>query len=493
MTPARGPCWRSTYRATGRTNDAIAVLDALAADPDAFDLARARKAAILYTSGRKAEAYAAVEEILAKDPKSRAGRLEKVSLLTADNRLDEALQLAQALVAAEPFSVGSRFAVGRIQAAKGNITEAQTAYKEVLKIAPKFVPAQVELAKVSLAAQIYKDAIYFADEALASQPQNADANLVKARALMAQGLPGAEKPMEVLVRAFPDSPDVQAQLGLLYIQRREVAAARTAFERALKRDPSHADALNGMVSMDVAEKKLPAARARLDAALAAHKDSPSLLLLSARTYGAAGDNVNAEKELRRVLDVDPANMDAYTYLGRLYAATNRLGEAIAQYEAMAKRQPKSVIAPTQVGVFLEMQNKRQEAAVWYQKALDLDNRSAVAANNLAMYMVDTGGNLDVALQLAQTAKAQMSDRPEVSDTLGWVFYKKGLGNLAVPHFQDSIRGDGKNPIYHYHLGLAYAAAGNPTDARTSLNKALELSANFPGADDARKTLATLKG
>jgi len=39
--------------------------------------------------------------------------------------------------------------------------------------------------------------------------------------------------------------------------------------------------------------------------------------------------------------------------------------------------------------------------------------------------------------------------------------------------------------------MAYAKAGNKESARTALTKALALQANFPGADDARRTLSSL--
>lgn len=39
--------------------------------------------------------------------------------------------------------------------------------------------------------------------------------------------------------------------------------------------------------------------------------------------------------------------------------------------------------------------------------------------------------LDRAVQLAEEAHRQLPSRPEVSDTLGWVYYKKGLLPLAI--------------------------------------------------------------
>ncbi len=50
---------------------------------------------------------------------------------------------------------------------------------------------------------------------------------------------------------------------------------------------------------------------------------------------------------------------------------------------------------------------------------------------LASVMLQSGGNLDVALSLAQTARRGMPDSPNVADTLGWIYYQKGAYRSAV--------------------------------------------------------------
>ena len=125
--------------------------------------------------------------------------------------------------------------------------------------------------------------------------------------------------------------------------------------------------------------------------------------------------------------------------------------------------------------------------------LEIDPRAAVAANNLAWIYAQDGGNLDIALQLAQTAKSQLPDQPEFNDTLGWIYYKKDLATLAIPPLQQSVEKDPKNPVYHYHLGLAYAKSGDKGKAKSSLEQALKLKPDFEGAAEARKVLASLQG
>ena len=144
-----------------------------------------------------------------------------------------------------------------------------------------------------------------------------------------------------------------------------------------------------------------------------------------------------------------------------------------------------------VGLILEAQNKPGDAKAWYEKALHVDPRSPVAANNLAWMLAGEGGNLDVALRLSQTAVSRAPDEPDVNDTLGWVLYKKDLASRAVSPLLVSVKGAPRNPTYRYHLGLAYAKAGDTAQARKALGEALTLNPNFADAAEARRVLGSI--
>jgi Flp pilus assembly protein TadD len=123
--------------------------------------------------------------------------------------------------------------------------------------------------------------------------------------------------------------------------------------------------------------------------------------------------------------------------------------------------------------------------------LSLDPNAAVAANNLAMLTAYEGGNLDVALRLAQTATAKRPSEPKFFDTLGWIYYRKGLPSLAIPPLEKSLAKDPTNRDCLAHLGLAYAKSGEPDKARSYLQRALAQGDTFTDAKEARAVLNTL--
>jgi tetratricopeptide (TPR) repeat protein len=77
------------------------------------------------------------------------------------------------------------------------------------------------------------------------------------------------------------------------------------------------------------------------------------------------------------------------------------------------------------------------------------------------------------------------------DTLGWVYYKKGLYDNAIAEFTDCLEKMPDNPTVIYHLGMAYYKKGELQNARAELTKALQLDENFTGADEAKRVLAEL--
>ena len=112
-------------------------------------------------------------------------------------------------------------------------------------------------------------------------------------------------------------------------------------------------------------------------------------------------------------------------------------------------------------------------------------------------MMQSGGNVDMALSLARTARRGMPDSPNAADTLGWILYQKGAYQSAVDLFQEALKLGEKSKApddatVHYHLGLAYEKTGKNDLARQHLERVLKINPNYSEAADVKKQLAQLK-
>jgi tetratricopeptide (TPR) repeat protein len=348
------------------------------------------------------------------------------------------------------------------------------------------------LARVELARGRPEIALDLAQQAVADEPRRLDARLLVVKALMERGdLKGASTNIAPLASAMPQSADVQVALGQLAQLKGDQQATRAAFARALAIAPDSMDALSGAVRADLMARDIASARKRVEARLATTPRDPSALMLAAHLNLAANDQQQAEQGLRQVIDIDPNQLPAYDLLGRLYMVQKRLPEAQAEFERLVARRPDSPGPKTMVATLLHLQNKVPEAQKKYEEIVHGPRGTAVASNNLAWLYSTSGGDLDVALTLAQAAKRALPDRAEVNDTLGWVYYKKGLYQYAQETLEMSVLKEPNNPVYLYHLGMVYASRGDRAKAGRTLDRALAINANFEGADEARRTSAQL--
>jgi tetratricopeptide (TPR) repeat protein len=165
---------------------------------------------------------------------------------------------------------------------------------------------------------------------------------------------------------------------------------------------------------------------------------------------------------------------------------------VRQYEAIINAQPTLLPPYMLLGILYTTQADYQTANAYFQRALELNPKFALAANNLAWNYAEHGGNIDIALSLAQTAKEQLPDDPHITDTLGWIYYKKGAYRQAIAQLEESIARLPDDSVVHYHLGMAYYKKGDATRAKQALQQALRLYPDFPGAQEARDVLASLQ-
>lgn len=474
------------YVLISRPKDAISTLQSLTSFQNRPEV-KLRLARAYSADGDRTRANELVEEVLSGNSKNAGAHLLKGQMLWQEGRREEAFQSIQTASAIAPQSAEAQYQLGRAYASRGDKQAAQTAFTEVLRINPRATAAQLELAQLQAPTRP-NESVRMAEEASRSDPGGVHSRLTLVRSLITgKDFERAERELGTLRAEYPDNASVHAQDASLAMLKRDIPRARASVERAMMLDSASIETVGVAIALEIMQSNPAAARARLEARLR-QGTTPELLVFAGRTYLSLKDPAAAEKVLRQAIEQDPSGNDAYAILGSMYLGQNRIDEAIREYEALSSKQSNPVGPLTITGMLLERQGKVDAAMKKYDDALVLDSRAAVASNNLAWILAERGQDLDRALQLAQTAVAASPDKPEVVDTLGWVYYKRNQPAQAIPYFQQCVQKSPTVAEYHYHLGLALLQNGDKPNARASLQRALGLKPSASVAADVRRAL-----
>jgi tetratricopeptide (TPR) repeat protein len=510
------------YSATGRMDEAIAIYkEVIAKSPD-YTPGHYRLAEIMLMKGDAAGAQGEIANILKNDAKDRQAlvlraRTEIQSGEPSD--LKVAIEDLKEVLKQEPNSRAGLFFMADANFRLAHIDQARTFANDLDRNYPDYLPGKLMQVQINLASGDAKSALQLANqlqERLAKAAPDRDTSPqmladLRANTLVAHGSAAlqlrdtktARRDFLAAREAAPNSTDVYVDLASVSLAENKPDEAIGFYQSALAIDGANFNSLRGMISIYAAQNRFDQAHARVDQSLSAQPNNASLHFLKGQVYGFERNAQEAEAEFRRALEIDGNYLAAYSALGALFVNTNQQDRAIQEYQKIVERRPENAAAYTLIGM-LEMNRHNIDAAIdYYRKALARDDNAIFAANNLAwLYAVYGKGNIDEAVRLAQTAVQASPEVPSFVDTLGWVYYKKGLYGAAAEQLKKAVSVDEAiarksnivpSPTYRFHLGVALAAKGDKAGARREIETALRLSekTNFPEADEARKTLATL--
>ncbi|MBV9340884.1 MAG: tetratricopeptide repeat protein [Acidobacteria bacterium] len=410
----------------------------------------------------------------------------------------EAIQTLESVIGSNPDNAVAHYQLGLAFSQLSQWDRAWQETEEAVRIRPYMVDAQRALANLAFQKGDFPGVQTAATKIIALQPASPDGYVLRALSWMARKqLPSAEADARKAIEVAPQAAGGYLAMGNLRSQEQKLSEAESWYRQSLGRDPNSADALQGLIDVYTREK-------HPEKAIAAARAQISLSPSNSAFYGLLGgvlletkDYAKAQSALEKAVELNKSNTDAYAKLSRAEAGQSRLDQAVATCKEGLRENPRSATLYLLLGDLEEQKNDREAAKSAYQSALDAKHDDAMAANNLAYLLLETNGNLDLALQLAQTARRALPRSANVADTLGWAFYQKGAYQSAIAMFQEAIRltaqnNEPDNATFHYHLGLAYAKAEKPVQARQHLERVLKLDPKYTDADSVRKQLAELK-
>ncbi|MBU4186346.1 MAG: tetratricopeptide repeat protein, partial [Proteobacteria bacterium] len=336
------------------------------------------------------------------------------------------------------------------------------------------------------------------EDILMALPNYYQARMILGNTFMYQGkIKEAQEAFESLIKIAPENPAGYFRLGLLQRLLGKYDLALANFDKAMTINNKLVDVFTNIILVHVAKKEFDTAINKCEKQIEIVKDHPALIAvvhnLKGGLYLAQNKKQEAEEAYKKALEENPNFLQPYYSLARIYLMDKKEDMAIAQFKAVLEKNPKHTQSHMILGTIYDMQKKFDISEKHYRTALEINPDFAPAANNLAYLIAERHDNLDEALGLAQKAKEKLPDSPGVMDTLGLIYFKKGLYDIAIQEFTDSLEKIPDNAIVHYHLGQAYYKKGDKELARVELEKALSLDDDFDGSEEARKILGEVEG
>lgn len=169
----------------------------------------------------------------------------------------------------------------------------------------------------------------------------------------------------------------------------------------------------------------------------------------------------------------PDNVDIMLYLGSFYEEAKNYPKAVEILQRAKAIAPDSTDVLFRLGVVYDKWGRKPESIAAMKQVIALEPKNANALNYLGYTYADMGIHLDEALSLVQRALESKPDDGYILDSLGWVYYKKGLYEKSLQYMEKASALIADDPTILEHLGDVYLKLNQRKEALKAYRKSLK--------------------
>ncbi|HEV2444871.1 MAG TPA: tetratricopeptide repeat protein, partial [Candidatus Sulfopaludibacter sp.] len=380
----------------------------------------------------------------------------------------------------QPDSTDVHVALALLYQSQGAIARERQELGEVLRLNPSHLGARLTLARSYLARNEGTSAVQLLTEAPPAQKEAYPVVVEMHWALLMTGRKEEARNSIAAALKRGRTPDLLVQQGTLHQLNHEFEAAHRDAGEALKLNAEDLRAARLLADSRAAANQPSAGLAELRAHAAAHPRSAALQHLLGQYLLHAGRRAEGRKAFTDALAADSKFLPAAIGLADLDMTDGNLAAARQRLDAALAVDPRNVAALLQRARLAELSKDTAGAQAAYRAVLGVSPSNVAALNNLAYLLAKDSS--DEALRLQQEALALQPDDATLQDTMGWIYYRKGIYRMAVDYLERAAKTP--SPRYQYHLGMAYLKAGDLDRGRplveASLRKDPRLPVSEPG-------------
>jgi tetratricopeptide (TPR) repeat protein len=298
---------------------------------------------------------------------------------------------------------------------------------------------------------------------------------------------------EELEASYPDAATPHYLAGMAAQGENKLDDAQKEFEHALAVQPRALEVLSALARVEVARGERKHAIELVKHSAEQNDSNAYSWNLLGELYLTSQNLAAANDAFTRATRLMPQWWEPYRNLALTRSAANDVAGAILQYDTAIRLAPWESRPVIELAMLYEKQGRIDEAIANYDAWHRKNPRVQVVSNNLAMLLVNyrtDRASLDRARELTQGFDS--STEAALLDTNGWVHFKRAEYAEALPSLERAVERAPGSHLIHYHLGMAELRAGRTDRARAELQTAVSGAAEFQGADEARTALASLK-
>jgi tetratricopeptide (TPR) repeat protein len=444
--------------------------------------------------GKVREATEINEQALKDDPKNPAFRVGHARITMASPANQAAgIEELKKIISDSPDYSDAHYYLGQAYLAQGNGKDATGEFEDAVRSNPRSVDALHAAAALHASHGAWDVATDYAQRCVRLRPSDARQRSLLGSILLHHNDPKSGlQQLHIATLLAPSSPEAHLSMAQGYHAIGDFKNAESELAAAAKAGPDMLLVVGATADYWVSRKQPEKAAAFATQFIQSHPNDVRGQLILASTLLQSQRYAEAQVALDKALQLQPNLVEAYALLGELHQRKGESQAAIDAYSRGIKIEPKSAALYAAVGgVYLEGKDMAN-ARIYLEKSLSQDPNFAVASSNLAWVYAQQNTNLDVAVGLAQKAKQALPDSATVTDTLAWVYIKKGNFSGAVPLLQECVKKSPESALYHYHLAVAFMGRGDKTRAKAELDSAIRLKLGGAEGDEAKQMLAQLR-
>lgn len=177
--------------------------------------------------------------------------------------------------------------------------------------------------------------------------------------------------------------------------------------------------------------------------------------------------------LNEVIENMPDKAEFRLYQGTFYEEMRDYEKAEAALQAGLEIDPENAKIHFRLGVVYDKWGRKDQSIQAMKEVIRIDPEHANALNYLGYTYADLGRNLDEAEDLIKRALTLAPDDGYITDSLGWVYFKRGQFERALKYLEKAVAMVPDDPVILEHLGDVYRELGAPDKALEAYRRSLK--------------------